>query len=211
MTTSNKPSGSSFGRRGFLRGGVGAAAVVGTGCHQQPPIHGETAPETTPPASTPVERVRVTTTINGTAHELDVGPDDAALEVVRGLGLTGSKHGCGHGACGACTMQLDGTPVTTCILPATALANRSVRTVEALAAEGLHPVQRAFMAEDALQCGYCTPGFVVEAEAFYEKWRATKGSAEPSRDEVAAALAGHLCRCGAYASIYRAVQAACAG
>jgi CO/xanthine dehydrogenase Mo-binding subunit/aerobic-type carbon monoxide dehydrogenase small subunit (CoxS/CutS family) len=210
MTTSNNPPGPAFGRRGFLRGGVGAAAVVGAGCHPAP-IVGEHAPESTPPTSTPVERVRVSTTINGTAHDLEVDPDDAALEVVRGLGLTGSKHGCGHGACGACTMQLDGTPVVTCLLPATALAGRDVRTIEALGAAGLHPVQRAFMAEDALQCGYCTPGFVVEATAFYDKWRAEHGNSEPSRDDVAAALAGHLCRCGAYASIYRAVQAACAG
>lgn len=210
MTITKKPAtGLSFGRRGFLRGGVGAA-VVGSGCHVEG-ITGERAPETTPPGATPAERVRVGTTINGTAHELDVGPDDAALEVVRGLGLTGTKHGCGHGACGACTMQLDGTPVTTCMLPATALEGRQLRTVEALGSGGLHPVQRAFMAEDALQCGYCTPGFVVEAVAFYDAWRAQHGTAEPTRDDVAAALAGHLCRCGAYASIYRAVQAACAG
>ncbi|MBC8071982.1 MAG: molybdopterin-dependent oxidoreductase [Deltaproteobacteria bacterium] len=197
-------------RRGFLRGGMGAALVT-TGCHPKETITGERAPESTPTGATPSERVRLSTTINGTVHELEVGPDDAALETVRALGLTGAKHGCGHGACGACAMQLDGTPVATCLLPATALAGRQVRTIEALGAAGLHPVQRAFMAEDALQCGYCTPGFVVEAAAFYDGWRAAHGNAEPSRDQVATALSGHLCRCGAYASIYRAVQGACAG
>lgn len=197
-------------RRGFLRGGVGAA-LLGGAC--RPGVHGEAAPEGTPPDAAPRERVDVATTINGEARSLSVGAEDSTLEVVRGLGLTGSKHGCGHGACGACTMMVDGTPVTTCLLPATALHRRAVQTIEyvATAPDDLHPVQRAFAAEDALQCGYCTPGFVIESVAFYERWRAAHGDAEPSRDDVAAALAGHLCRCGSYEAIYRAVQGACAG
>jgi len=109
-------------------------------------------------------------------------------------------------------MQLDGEPVATCLLPATALHGRGVTTVEGIAEGGtLASVQRAFMAEDALQCGFCTPGFIVEADAFVRTWRAEKGAREPSRDEVAAALSGHLCRCGAYEAIYRAVMGACAG
>lgn len=109
-------------------------------------------------------------------------------------------------------MQLDGTPVVTCLLPATALHGRRVTTVEGLAqGKTLHPVQRAFMAEDALQCGYCTPGFVVEAVPFVDRWRKTRGDVAPSRDDIAAALSGHLCRCAAYDSIYAAVAKACEG
>jgi len=151
------------------------------------------------------------TEVNGGKRSLDVDPDDSALDVVRDrLGLTGAKLSCGQGVCGACTMLLDGTPVTTCLLPATSLEGRRVETVESLPPE-LHPIQRAFMAEDALQCGFCTPGFIVEAVHFHDGWRKEHGTATPSRDTIAAALAGHLCRCGAYAAIYRAVAAACEG
>ncbi|MCX4239911.1 molybdopterin-dependent oxidoreductase [Paraliomyxa miuraensis] len=206
-------------RRGFLRGSIGTAGaalvVSDAGCAKPAHLPGETA--TAPGTAEAGERVSVSTTVNGKAHQLEVHPDDSALDVVRKeLHLTGSKLGCGHGACGACTMHLDGTPVVTCLLPATALEGRTVVTVEGLSrgakgSKSLHPVQRAFMAEDALQCGYCTPGFVVEAAAFHDAWRKQHGTTEPSRDEVAAALSGHLCRCGAYAQIYAAVQGACAG
>jgi xanthine dehydrogenase YagR molybdenum-binding subunit len=156
-------------------------------------------------------QISLTTTVNGRTCTVSVDGDRAALSLLReDLGLTGSKLGCGHGACGACTVLVDGTPVVTCLLPATALERRNVTTVEGLAPE-LHPVQRAFMACDALQCGYCTPGFIVEAAAFVDRWRRDHGTTAPSRGEIAAALAGHLCRCGAYASIYRAVAEACTG
>ncbi len=197
-------------RRGFLRTGVGAALATGA-CRPTLPVERSADLESAPGVDS-TSRVRVDTNLNGQPRAFDVAPDDSSLDVVRATGLTGAKHGCGHGACGACTMMLDEVPVVTCLLPATALHGRRVRTVEGLAAGGaLHPIQRAFMAEDALQCGYCTPGFVVEAAAFYDRWRAEHGETEPSRDDVAAALAGHLCRCGAYAAIYRAVQRACTG
>lgn len=188
---------------------VGATALT-TSCSE--PLHTEKsqAPPDAPPGA---DQVRVSAEVNGTPRTLEVGPDDSALHAVREqLDLTGCKHGCGHGACGACTMQLDGTPVATCLLPATSLHGRTVTTVEGIAKGGtLAAVQRAFMAEDGLQCGYCTPGFIVEADAFVRDWRAEHGTKEPSRDEVAAALSGHLCRCGAYEGIYRAVRGACAG
>jgi len=92
-----------------------------------------------------------------------------------------------------------------------AAAGKSVTTVEGIGASSLHPVQKAFMVHDALQCGFCTPGFIVEAAAFHDRWRATKGTATPSREEIGAALSGHLCRCGAYDGIFSAVAAACAG
>jgi xanthine dehydrogenase YagR molybdenum-binding subunit len=96
-------------------------------------------------------------------------------------------------------------------MPARAAANKSVTTVEGIGARKLHPVQKAFMAHDALQCGFCTPGFIVEAAAFHDRWRAAAGTATPSREEIGAALSGHLCRCGAYEGIFRAVAEACAG
>ncbi len=197
-------------RRGFLRGTVVGATALTTSCSE--PLHAEKSldPSAAPPGA---DLVRVSAEVNGKPRTLEVGPDDSALHAVREqLDLTGCKHGCGHGACGACTMQLDGTPVATCLLPATSLHGRKVTTVEGVAkGDTLAAVQRAFMAEDGLQCGYCTPGFIVEADAFVRDWRAEHGGKEPSRDEVAAALSGHLCRCGAYEGIYRAVQGACAG
>ena len=138
---------------------------------------------------------------------------ESALDFIRhDLGLTGAKLVCGTGVCGACTISVDGVPVASCVLPVEELEGRDVRTVEGLATDGrLHPVQAAFVAHDALQCGYCTPGFVVEAAAFYDRWRQEKGTQRPDRAEIARALAGHLCRCGAYENIYRAVADACAG
>jgi len=165
-------------RRGFLRGSMGAA-VVGSACsHDRPRTEVVDATASSAPAATANEHVEVATTVNGKALSFQVHPDESALSLVRDrVGLTGSKLGCGHGACGACTMHLDGAPVATCLLPATALAGRRVTTVEGLGKAGaLHPVQRAFMAEDALQCGYCTPGFVVEAAAFVDEHRATSGA-----------------------------------
>lgn len=156
-----------------------------------------------------------TTTVNGTSYELDVTQDRTVVEVLReDLGLCGTKLVCGAGVCGACTVLVNGTPVNSCLMSAHAVAGRPVTTIEGIGAgqtDGLHPVQRAFVAEDGLQCGFCTPGFVVEAVAFFERWRSQHGTATPLDDDIAAALAGHLCRCAAYPGIYRAVRAACSG
>lgn len=147
--------------------------------------------------------------VNGTRHAVDVDDDPTAVDVVRDrLGLTGTKLVCAGGVCGACTIQVDGEPRVSCLTPAVLLAGRRVTTVEGLSG---HPVGRAFAAEDALQCGYCTPGFVVAAAAFLERWRAAHGRTRPGREPIAEALAGHLCRCGAYEGILSAVAAACAG
>ncbi|MGW2564519.1 molybdopterin-dependent oxidoreductase [Streptomyces sp. NPDC001514] len=149
-------------------------------------------------------------TVNGSARQAGHEPDATAAQVLREtLGLTGTKLVCGAGVCGACTVHVDGVPRVACLMPAAALEGRSVTTVEGLG--GGHPVQRAFAAHDALQCGYCTPGFVMEASSFVDRWRAEYGDTAPSRAEIAAALAGHLCRCGAYEGIYAAVAAACTG
>jgi xanthine dehydrogenase YagR molybdenum-binding subunit len=198
-------------RRRLLGGSLGAAVVAGC---KPPPVGERAAPEASKgPAPAPPPTTTVEAEINGAARRFAADADRTALELVRGeLGLTGSKLACGHGACGACTMLLDGAPTVTCLLPATALHRRKLTTVEGLAAGGaLHPVQKAFMAEDALQCGYCTPGFVVAASAFYREWRSAHHGQTPPREAVAAALSGHLCRCAAYDNIVTAVQHACAG
>jgi CO/xanthine dehydrogenase Mo-binding subunit/aerobic-type carbon monoxide dehydrogenase small subunit (CoxS/CutS family) len=153
-----------------------------------------------------------TMTINGRAESLPDDQDALLVDVIRGrLNLTGTKLVCGSGVCGACTVLVDGEPVVSCLLPASAAAGKTLTTIEGIGGTKLHPIQKAFMAHDALQCGFCTPGFVVEATAFHDRWRAARGTAVPSREEIAAALSGHLCRCGAYEGIYRAVADACAG
>ncbi|NYH55058.1 xanthine dehydrogenase YagR molybdenum-binding subunit [Nocardiopsis arvandica] len=148
--------------------------------------------------------------LNGSSSPVPDSPDTTAAEHIRDrLGLTGTKIACGTGVCGACTVLVDGAPTASCLMPADRLAGREVTTVEGLG--GDHPVQRAFAAHDALQCGYCTPGFVVEASVFVDAWRAEHGDVRPGRERVADALSGHLCRCGAYEGIFAAVAAACAG
>ena len=152
------------------------------------------------------------TILNGQAFEFEARADESAVEVIRQrAGLTGTKFVCGAGVCGACTVLVDGVPITSCLMPAQSMEGCHVQTVEAHGADNLHPVQRAFMAHDGLQCGVCTPGFIIEGIAFYEQWRKTRGTAVPSHQEIAAALSGHLCRCGAYVGIYKAMQRACAG
>ena len=164
-----------------------------------------------------VIRRSIQATVNGDDVVLEVSPEASAAEVVRNdLGLTGTKVVCGAGVCGACTILVDGRPTTSCLTPASSLEGKDVRTVEDhgvedRGADDLHPVQKAFLAHDGLQCGYCTPGFIVEAIAFYDRWRETHGKTAPSRDAIALALSGHLCRCGAYVGIYEAVRAACVG
>jgi len=155
----------------------------------------------------------IQTTINGREVDLQIERgDETVVELLRGpLGLTGTKLVCGTGACGACTVLVDGRPMASCLLPVQHIAGREVQTIESHGAGDLHPVQRAFMANDALQCGFCTPGFVNSAIAFYERWRAEHGPERPEREEIALALAGNLCRCGAYPAIYEAIAQAMAG
>lgn len=154
----------------------------------------------------------ITATINGRPEMLPGDADAMLVDALRGdLNLTGTKLVCGGGVCGACTVLVDGVPVVSCLTPVKAIEGKSVVTVEGIGAGGLHPIQKAFMALDALQCGFCTPGFVVEAVAFHDRWRKAHGMTIPSRDDIAAALAGHLCRCGAYDNILRAVAEACSG
>jgi xanthine dehydrogenase YagR molybdenum-binding subunit len=152
------------------------------------------------------------TTINGQTVIFEATEAESAVEVIRERArLTGTKLVCGTGVCGACTVLVNSLPMTSCLLPAHHLEGCQVQTIEAHGRTNLHPVQRAFMACDALQCGFCTPGFINEGIAFYDCWRVKHGTQQPTRQQIAEAMAGHLCRCGAYVGIYEALQKACTG
>jgi CO/xanthine dehydrogenase Mo-binding subunit/aerobic-type carbon monoxide dehydrogenase small subunit (CoxS/CutS family) len=146
---------------------------------------------------------RVEVTVNGRVESLE-GADGSLLRFLReSLGLKGAKPGCGEGACGACTVLVEGRPVRACVTPGRAVAGASVLTVEGLAADGLlHPVQESFVEVGAFQCGYCTPGMVMSAVALLRR------SSRPSEAEISAALEGNVCRCCTYARIVRAVRRA---
>ena len=142
--------------------------------------------------------------VNGDPHECAVTPGTTLLEALRyALGLTGSKQGCDKGDCGACTILLDGHPVLACITLALACERHEVRTVEGLAVQGRpHPLQDAFDRTGGAQCGFCTPGVLMSAIALLERDPA------PSREAIAHALSGNLCRCTGYTKIYEAVELA---
>jgi nicotinate dehydrogenase subunit B len=144
--------------------------------------------------------------VNGRRHDVNPQPYRSLLAVLREeLGLTGAKYGCGEGACGACTVLLDGEPVRSCVTPIAQASGRSVTTVEGLADEGLHPVQRAFLEEGAMQCGYCTPGMVMSAVALLQE------SPHPNEARIVQAMNGNVCRCCAYPRIVRAILRAAEG
>jgi aerobic-type carbon monoxide dehydrogenase small subunit (CoxS/CutS family) len=147
--------------------------------------------------------VRISMTINGHRYEGDVEPRTLLSDFIRHeAGLTGTHVGCEHGVCGACTVQLDGETVRSCIMLAVQADGRSLLTVEGLAdGEELHPLQRAFHEAHALQCGFCTPGFLLSAEALLRE------RPDPTEREVREALAGNLCRCTGYEGIVEAVRA----
>jgi aerobic carbon-monoxide dehydrogenase small subunit len=141
--------------------------------------------------------------VNGEPRVLDIRADASLLDVLRdGLGLTGAKDACEQGECGACSVWLDGEVVCSCLVPAAQGDGRDVRTVESLANGGLHPVQDAFLAAGAVQCGYCTPGMIVAVADLLER------DPHPSDEAVREALAGNLCRCTGYRKVLDAVQIA---
>ncbi len=142
--------------------------------------------------------------INRRPHDVSAAPGDTLLDVLRGsLELTGSKLVCGRGECGACTVHLDGEPAYACLTLAVACEGAAITTIEGVAdGEALHPLQAAFVAHDALQCGMCTPGQIMAALALLER------NPDPSEEEVTRWMSGNLCRCGAYPKIRRAILAA---
>ena len=149
--------------------------------------------------------MRVNLTVNGERHELELAPLARLADVLRDdLGLVGTKIGCGEGACGACAVLVDGRSVNSCLLMAAAAEGHEIETIEGLSRGGLTPVQEAFVAEDAVQCGFCTSGQVVSATALLRTEPA------PDADAIRRAMSGNLCRCGCYVKIERAILA-CAG
>jgi nicotinate dehydrogenase subunit A len=148
--------------------------------------------------------MRLVLTVNGTTHEVDAPPSASLLGVLRDdIGLTGTRFGCGSGQCGACFVIAEGRAVASCLMPARQAADRDITTIEGLAkGETLHPVQAAFIAEDAMQCGYCTSGMIVSAAALLAR------DAAPDETAIRDALAGNLCRCGVYGRAIRAVRRA---
>ena len=145
----------------------------------------------------------VTLNVNGKDYTIDVLPDTPLLWAIRdNIGLTGTKYGCGIAQCGACTVHVDGQAVRSCVLPVTAVAGKIIATIEGLSDDRSHPVQRAWIAEDVPQCGYCQSGQIMSAVALLAR------EPDPSDEDIDAAMAGNICRCGTYQRIRRAIHRA---
>ncbi len=182
-------------RRTFLKTvGVGAAATGLVGAVPRPAQAEILGPDAVP----------ISLQVNGAVHIVTLEPRVTLLRALRNhLGLTGAKEVCERGACGACTVLLDGEPVCSCMLLAVDAVGHEITTVEGLGTpERMSPVQAAFVEADALQCGFCTPGFVVASTALLRK------HPNPTLEKIKAGLAGNLCRCGTYSRIFEAVQKA---
>jgi len=144
---------------------------------------------------------KITLTVNGKRHQLDVASDMPLLWVLRDiLGLTGTKYGCGEGSCGACTVLDNGAPVRSCRITAAEASGRAFTTIEGLAANGLTRCQQAWLDEDVAQCGYCQPGMILEAHALLAR------KPKPTDQDIGHAMEGHLCRCGSYPRIRKAIR-----
>lgn len=144
--------------------------------------------------------------VNGVQHQVDAVADNMPLLwVLRDrLGLTGTKYGCGGGFCGACTVHMDGVAIRACLYPAVAVQGHAITTIEGLSAQGEHPLQRAWVAQDVPQCGYCQSGQLMTAAAFLASDQAV------NEDTITAAMAGNICRCGTYRRITSAIKQAAA-
>jgi aerobic-type carbon monoxide dehydrogenase small subunit (CoxS/CutS family) len=140
--------------------------------------------------------------VNGTRRRVEIDPEQSLLSALRDeLDLTGTKYGCGEGQCGACTVLVDGRPTRSCVTKAATVAGRTITTIEGIEENGrLHPVQEAFLQVGAMQCGYCTPGMIVEAVALLRR------NGDATEAEIARAMEGHVCRCCTYPRIVRAIQ-----
>ena len=144
-------------------------------------------------------------TINGRTHEVDVEEDTPLLWVIRDeVGLTGTKFGCGVGACGACTVLIEGEPTRSCVLPMSAAAGKSITTIEGLSADKSHPVQKAWVSESVPQCGYCQSGMILAAAALLKR------KTHPTDTEIDSAMT-NICRCGTYDRVRKAIHRAARG
>lgn len=166
--------------------------------------------------------MEITLDLNGTSRRLDVDPRTTLLDALRDhLGLTGTKKGCDHGQCGACTVLLDGRRVNACLTLACMAEDRAITTIEGIGTpDSLSPLQKQFLDHDGYQCGYCTPGQICSATAMLEEiaagWpshasAALDGPFDPTHAEIAERMSGNLCRCAAYSNIVAAIQAAAGG
>jgi xanthine dehydrogenase YagT iron-sulfur-binding subunit len=207
MAHDHKKDGTSPGqgvsRRGFITSvGTGAIGVAAAAGLASAPAAEAAPPETMPAGDTST----ISLTVNGRLQKMLVEPRWSLLFVLRDrLGLSGTKVGCERGECGACTVLIDGQPRYACMTLAVEADGRAITTVEGLMnGEELGPVQRAFADEDAFQCGYCTPGQVMAAEGLL------RVNPAPTQDEIRHGMAGNICRCGAYAHIFKAVDTAAA-
>ena len=180
-------------RRGLLTGATGVAALPLIAAARRPAPHA-------PPGARP--HMDMTLTVNGRDHRLALDPRTTLLDALREhLDLTGSKKGCDHGQCGACTVHIDGRRVLACLTLAASVQGRPVTTIEGLAhGETLHPMQAAFIKHDAFQCGYCTPGQIMSAVACVREGHAQ------TDDATREYMSGNLCRCAAYPKIVAAVR-----
>ncbi len=184
-------------RRGFLTGAgavISSSLVAGTEALQA-------APESSGATVAGPGKVDITLAVNGSERTLALEPRVTLLDALRfELDLTGAKKVCDRGTCGACTVTIDGKPAYACSVLAIQAQGRDIRTVEGLAqGDRLHPIQQAFVDNDAQQCGYCTPGFVMACKAFLDK------NPNPTLDQVRTGLGGNLCRCGTYVGVAQAV------
>jgi len=144
--------------------------------------------------------------VNGNLYSIDIDPETPLLWTLRDvLGLTGTKYGCGKGLCGSCTVHLDGEPARSCTLPVSNALGREITTIEGLSQDRSHSIQRAWIAENVAQCGYCQPGQIMTAAALLEK------IPNPSDEDINNAMSGNLCRCGTYQRIRKAIHRAAGG
>ena len=145
----------------------------------------------------------ITLKINGKTHTVDADPKMPLLWAIRDwVGLTGTKYGCGIAQCGACTVHLNGVPVRSCSLPLSTVANKEITTIEGISEDNSHPVQQAWIAEQVPQCGYCQSGQIMAATALLKR------NSNPSDKDIDVAMQGHICRCGTYPRIRKAIKAA---